>query len=349
MNSKVTLKQLANELNVSISTVSKALKNSYEINEETIKKVKALAKKYNYKPNKTALNLKNRQTKTIGVIIPNILNYFFAKVLLGIEQEANEKGYQIIICLSNNQYKKEVDSLNLLCDGSVDGLILSVAKETQILQKSEHFKNAIQEGYPIVMFDRTSNEITNCDKVIIDDVSAAYKGTKHLLELNCKKIVLISSIDEIGIGKLRSKGYRDAIAEYKSYDSEPLLITIDNKNNYEKIISRLFKEHPDVDGILATDNVSAATALKIANKNNYKIPRDISIIGFSDNKISRLATPPLTVVSQKALDIGKNAVTTIIKRIENNDTPLPFETTIIDTELTVRESTKKYKSITYVK
>ncbi len=347
MNGKVTLKQLANELNVSISTVSKALKNSYEINEETIKKVKALAKKYNYKPNKTALNLKNRQTKTIGVIIPNILNYFFAKVLLGIEQEANELGYQIIICLSNNQYKKEVDSLNLLCDGSVDGLILSVAKETQILQKSTHFKNAIEEGYPIVMFDRTSNDISNCDKVIIDDVKAAYKATKYLLELNCKKIVLISSIDEIGIGKLRSKGYNDAISEYANYKNKPLLITIDNKNNYEKIITRLFKEHPDVDGILATDNVSAATALKIANKNKYKIPRDISIIGFSDNKISRLATPPLTVVSQHALDIGKNAVKTIVKRIENNDAPLPYETKMVDTELTVRESTKKYKSITY--
>jgi len=323
-------------------------KVTYEINEETIKKVKALAKKYNYKPNKTALNLKNRQTKTIGVIIPNILNYFFAKVLLGIEQEANELGYQIIICLSNNQYKKEVDSLNLLCDGSVDGLILSVAKETQILQKNTHFKNAIEEGYPIVMFDRTSNEITNCDKVIIDDVKAAYKATKYLLELNCKKIVLISSIDEIGIGKLRSKGYNDAIAEYTNYENKPLLITIDHKNNYEKIIKRLFKEHTDVDGILATDNVSAATALKIANKNNYKIPRDISIIGFSDNKISRLATPPLTVVSQRALEIGKNAVATIVKRIENNDEPLPFETKVVDTELKVRKSTKKYKSITYI-
>ena len=157
MNNKVTLKQLANELNVSISTVSKALKNSYEINENTIKKVKALAKKYNYKPNKTALNLKNRQTKTIGVIIPNILNYFFAKVLLGIEEEANDKGYQIIICLSNNQHKKEVASLNLLCDGSVDGLILSVAKETLVLQKSDHFKSAIDEAF-VQMFQLLISE-----------------------------------------------------------------------------------------------------------------------------------------------------------------------------------------------
>ena len=347
MNNKVTLKQLANELNVSISTVSKALKNSYEINENTIIKVKALAKKYNYKPNKTALNLKNRQTKTIGVIIPNILNYFFAKVLLGIEQEANNKGYQIIICLSNNQYSKEVATLNLLCDGSVDGFILSVAKETLVLQKSVHFKSVIDEGYPIVMFDRTSNDIKNCDKVINDDVDAAYKATKYLLDSNCKKIVLISAIDDIGIGKLRAKGYDKAIAEEKNYKNKPLLVIIDNKKKYEKTIQRLFKEHKDIDGILATDNVSATTALKIANKKGYKIPADLSIIGFSDNKISRLASTPITAVSQNALDIGKNAVTTIINRIESKE-PLPYKTTVIDTELTIRDSTKKQKKINYI-
>jgi len=348
VNNKVTLKQLANELNVSISTVSKALKNSYEINENTIKKVKALAKKYNYKPNKTALNLKNRQTKTIGVIIPNILNYFFAKVLLGIEEEANAKGYQIIICLSNNQYEKEVASLNLLCDGSVDGLILSVAKETQILKKSKHFKEAIDDGYPIVMFDRVSNDIKNCDKVINDDVDAAYKATKYLLESNCKKIAFISAIDHIGIGKLRSKGYNKAINEYKKYKNKPILVTIDNKKNYGKIIKRLFKEHTDIDGILATDNVSAATALKVASKKGYKVPKDLSIIGFSDDKISRLASTPITTVSQHALDIGKSAVNTIIDRIESNET-LPYKTTVIETELTVRDSTKKHKALSYAK
>jgi len=137
--SKVTLKQLAKELNLSISTVSKALKNSYEINEKTIIKVKALAKKYNYRPNRMAINLKQNETKTIGVIIPNILNYFFSKVLLGIEEEASKKGYQIIICLSNNKYSKETESLQLLSDGSVDGFILSIAKETQINQHHDHF------------------------------------------------------------------------------------------------------------------------------------------------------------------------------------------------------------------
>ncbi len=348
MNNKVTLKQLANELNVSISTVSKALKNSYEINENTIAKVKALAKKYNYKPNKTALNLKNRQTKTIGVIIPNILNYFFAKVLLGIEKEANKRGYQIIICLSNNKYQKEVDCLNLLCDGSVDGFILSVAKETQTLQKSSHFKAVIDEGYPILMFDRVSNEIKNCDKVIIDDVAAAHMATKHLLDLHCKKIALISSIDTIGIGKLRVEGYKKALTEHKGYTNKPLLIRIDAKTDYDTIIAKLFEEHPDIDGIFATENISAITALKIATKKGYEISKDISIIGFSDNKISRLASPSLTTVNQHPLEIGKNAVATIINRISNTES-LPYETIVIDSELTIRESTKKRTALSYSK
>lgn len=348
MNNQVTLKQLAKELNVSISTVSKALKNSYEINETTIKKVKALAKKYNYKPNKIALNLKNRQSKTIGVIIPNILNYFFAKVLLGIEEEANNRGYQIIICLSNNHYQKEVDSLNLLCDGSVDGFILSIAKETQILQKSEHFKNVIDEGYPIVMFDRVSNDIKNCDKVIIDDHNASNKATKYLLESNCKKIALISAIDDIGIGKLRVEGYERAIAESDNYTNKPILISIQNKNEYEMAISDLFDKHPDVDGILATDNVAAATAIKVASKNGKLAPSDISIIGFTDNKISRLSVPPLTTVSQHPLEIGKNTVNIIVDRIESNES-IPFQTKIIDSDLTIRESTRKLTVLSHSK
>ncbi|MDJ0646189.1 MAG: LacI family DNA-binding transcriptional regulator [Flavobacteriaceae bacterium] len=338
----VTLKQLALELNLSISTVSKALKDSYEINENTISRVKALAKKYNYKPNKIALNLKNRQTKTIGVIIPNILNYFFAKVLLGIEEQANKNGYQIIICLSNNKFKKEVECLDLLSDGSVDGYILSVAKETQKLGQYKHFQKIIDDGYPITMFDRVSQEIKHCDKVVIDDTEAAYKATRHLLKLNCKKIALVSTFDDIGIGKLRVQGYRKAISEHSAYASNELLASIHNKTDYETVIDQLLQEHPDVDGILATDNVSAITALRVAQRRNIHVPNDLCIIGFSDNKISRLSSPALTTVSQHPLEIGKTAVNLLLERINSNDQPQDYKKEIIESELTIRESTKKH-------
>ena len=337
MRNKTTLKQLAAELNLSISTVSKALKNSYEINEKTIARVQALAKKYNYRPNRMALSLKSNETKTIGVIIPNILNYFFSKVLLGIEEEANSNGYQIIICLSNNQFQKEADSLQLLSDGSVDGFILSIARETQTKQLNSHFKKIINEGYPIVMFDRVSEKI-ECDKVVIDDFKAAYDATKYLLSQGRKKIALISTINDLNIGKYRINGYKKALKDNIVNRNEELIIIINNKKEYNKVINKLFDDHNDLDGIFATDNVSAITALKIANLKGLKVPENIGVIGFSDNKISRLSFPTLTTVSQNALDIGKNATKMLIERLKNG-TSEEFKTKVIETDLVLREST----------
>jgi len=337
MSNKITLKQLATELNLSISTVSKALKNSYEINEKTIARVQSLAKKYNYRPNRMALSLKNNETKTIGVIIPNILNYFFSKVLLGIEEEANSKGYQIIICLSNNHYQKEVDSLQLLSDGSVDGFILSIARETQVKQYNDHFIKIINEGYPIVMFDRVSEKI-ECDKVVVDDFDAAYNATKFLLNQGRKKIALISTLNDLNIGKLRINGYKKALKDNFLYKNSELVVNINNKTEYDSVITKLFKKHSDIDGIFATDNVSAITALKIANDEGIKIPKEISVIGFADDKISRLSFPSLTTVSQNALDIGKDAAKMLIERLKNSNAT-EFKTKVIETDLVVREST----------
>ena len=337
MRNKTTLQQLAAELNLSISTVSKALKNSYEINEKTIARVQALAKKYNYRPNRMALSLKSNETKTIGVIIPNILNYFFSKVLLGIEEEANSNGYQIIICLSNNQFQKEADSLQLLSDGSVDGFILSIARETQAKHLNIHFKKIINEGYPIVMFDRVSEKI-ECDKVVIDDFKAAYDATKYLLSQGRKKIALISTINDLNIGKYRINGYKKALKDNIANRNEELIVIINNKKEYNAVITKLFDEHSDLDGIFATDNVSAITALKIANLKGLKVPENIGVIGFSDNKISRLSFPTLTTVSQNALDIGKNSAKMLIERLKN-DTSEDFKTKVIKTDLVIREST----------
>ena len=336
-HNNITLKQLAAELNLSISTVSKALKDSYEINEKTIQRVKKLAQKYNYRPNKAALNLKNRQTKTIGVIIPNILNYFFAKVLLGIEDEANNNGYQIIICLSNNKYSKEAGSLELLSDGSVDGFILSIAKETQIQNKYTHFNASIHQNYPIVMFDRISDKI-NCDKVVINDCDAAYEATNFLIKLKRKKIALISTLNDLNIGKSRIRGYKKALEQNSTYKNKAIIVQINKKTGYEAAIKTLLKKHKDIDGIFATDNVSAITALKIMESNGYKIPDDISVIGFSDDKISRLSSPPLTVISQNAFEMGKKAATLLIKRLNNNSNK-DFITETIEADLIVRGST----------
>lgn len=337
MSNKITLKQLAKELGLSVSTVSKALKNSYEINEKTIAKVQALAKKYNYRPNRMALSLKTNATMTIGVVIPNILNYFFSKVLLGIEEEANKRGYQIIICLSNNQYQKEAESMRLLSDGSVDGFILSIAKETQLQQHEDHFNKIIEEGYPIVMFDRVSDNV-ECDKVVINDFDAAYDATSFLLKQGRKKIAMITTLNDLGIGKLRTGGYRKALADNKKYALGELIVKIHDKKDFETSINKLFEEHKDLDGVFATDNVSAITALKIAHNRGYKVPKQLSIIGFSDDKVSRMAFPSLTVVSQSAREIGKEAASMLIDRLKNPSSK-NYKTTVIKTDVIFRETT----------
>jgi LacI family transcriptional regulator len=210
MKSKATLKQIAKELGVSVSTVSKALNDSPEISEPTKNRVQEYAKLKNYKPNVIGLSLKNRRTKTIGVIIPNILNSFFAKVFSGIEKVADEKGYKVITCISNESLEKESMLWKCLSNGTIDGFILSVAGRSQKLQEYNHFKNIINEGTPIVMFDRIAEEV-NCDKVIVDDFESAVNATEHLIKSGCKKIALLSAIDNLSVGKLRAKGFYKAI------------------------------------------------------------------------------------------------------------------------------------------
>ncbi len=177
---KLTLKQIAKDLNVSISTVSKALRDSYEISEETREKIKKYAKEKNYRPNSIALSLKNQKTKKIGIVIPEIVHHFFATVILGVERVANEKGYQVIITMSGESFDKEVVNMEMLANGSIDGFIVSLSKETMEKNDYHHLREAVNQGMPIVMFDRVSNDIA-CDKIVIDDVDAA--GRAHRVSL----------------------------------------------------------------------------------------------------------------------------------------------------------------------
>ena len=189
MKRKVTLKQIAKELDVSISTVSKSLRNSAEIGEETRLKVQAFAKLYHYKPNNTALSLKNRKTKSIGIIIPEIVHYFFSTVINGIEHVANENGYSVVICLSDDSFDKEVLNMEMLANGSIDGFIMSLSKETQYKGDFHHITEVINQGMPVVMFDRVTNDIL-CDKVIIDDQAAAYEAVQSLIDKKNKNVTI---------------------------------------------------------------------------------------------------------------------------------------------------------------
>ncbi|SEN41927.1 transcriptional regulator, LacI family [Flavobacterium sp. CF108] len=340
MKAKATLKQIAKELGVSVSTVSKALNDSPEISEQTKVKIKEYAKLKNYKPNVIGLNLKNRKTKTIGVIIPNILNSFFAKVFSGIEKVADKKGYNVITCISNESLEKEVHTLEMLSNGTIDGFILSVSEEAQKLQDYNHFSAIINDGTPIVMFDRIADEV-ECDKVVVDDFDSALNSTQHLINLGCKNIALISSVDNLSVGKLRADGYLKALKDNNIPVNEKIILRTDSEDDMKAKIDAIF-DHK-IDAIFALDENDSVAALRVSLKKGYKVPEDISIIGFADGILaSRRLSPSLTTVSQHGIEIGEVAAKKLIERLEEPEGETSdYETIIIKTKLKERESTRK--------
>jgi LacI family transcriptional regulator len=341
MKAKATLKQIAKELNVSVSTVSKALNDSPEISEQTKTKIKEYAKLKNYKPNVIGLNLKNRKTKTIGVIIPNILNSFFAKVFSGIEKVADEKGYNVIMCISNESLEKEAHTLEMLSNGTIDGFILSVSEEAQKQNNYDHFKEIINDGTPIVMFDRTAEGI-DCDKVIVDDFDSALDSTQRLIDLGCKNIALLSSVDNLSVGKLRFEGYLKALEKNNIPVNTNLIIRTDSEEDLKVQMEEVFAKNK-IDGIFALEENDSVAALRMGLKKGYKIPEELCIIGFADGILaSRRLSPSLTTVSQHGIEIGEEAAKLLIKRLENvSEEEPPYETKIIKTVLKERETTAR--------
>jgi LacI family transcriptional regulator len=339
MRRKVTLKQIAKELDVSISTVSKSLRNSQEISEDTRLKVQAFAKLYNYKPNNIALSLKNKKTKTIGIIIPEIVHHFFATVISGIEQVANENGYNVIVCLSNESFDKEVINMEMLANGSADGFIMSLSKETQQNKDFHHLQEVINQGMPVVLFDRVSNDIM-CDKVIIDDQLAAYEATNFLIAKGLNRVALLTTVDYVSVGKLRTDGYINLLNDYGIEIDENLIVKIEDIENCAAKISELL-ENNKFDAILAVNELFAVTAIKLAIARGIKIPDDLAVIAFTDGIISKYSTPTITTISQNGINMGRKSAEMLIRRLELEDEENEhYRTEIIDTTLVLRESTK---------
>lgn len=342
MKRKVTLKQIAKELDVSISTVSKSLRDSPEISEDTRLKVQAFAKLYNYKPNLIALSLKNKKTKTIGIIIPEIVHHFFATVISGIEHIANENGYNVIVCLSDESFDKEVINMEMLANGSIDGFILSLSKETQQKKDFHHIVEVINQGMPVVMFDRVTNDVL-CDKVIIDDSLAAYQAVESLINNGMKKIGLITTVDYVSVGKLRTDGYIKALTSNGIPINEKFIVKIEDIDNCATQIEALIKSN-ELDSIFAVNELFAVTSIKVAKKLKLKVPDDIAIIGFTDGIISNYSSPSITTVSQNGIKMGNQAAQMLINRLESEDEDNEqYITEVIETHLVQRESTPPLK------
>ncbi|MDG3583997.1 MULTISPECIES: LacI family DNA-binding transcriptional regulator [Galbibacter] len=338
MKKKITMKEIARELDVSISTVSKALNNSSEISQDTIDKVQAFAKLYNYKPNNIALSLKNKKTKNIAVIIPEIVHHFFTMIISGIEHKANELGYNVIVCLSNESFAKEVINMETMANGSIDGFLLSLSKETLLKKDFHHLREVINQGMPLVMFDRISDEIY-CDKVIIDDARASYNTVKHLVYSGCNRIALLTTPDYVSVGKLRTSGYINALMDEGIEIDEKLIVKIDKIEELEEKVKVLF-DTQTFDAVFGVNELYAVVAMREAHNRGFKIPQQMSFVGFSDGILSKYAYPTLTTVVQHGYEMGQKAAKMLIDRLENEDDDGSYKTDVIKTSILQRESTK---------
>jgi LacI family transcriptional regulator len=326
----ITIKDIAKALNLSISTVSKALRNSYEISADTQKLVMDYAEEHNYKPNPIAQGLRKGKSKSIGVIVTNIDNNFFSQVINGIESVAHKKDYTVIITQSHESYQREVLNLQNLQTRSLDGLLVSLSAETANV---DHFKAVHSKGLPIVFFDRITDEIET-HRVNCNNFQGAYEATQHLVQQGYKRIAHITSSNSLSITLERQEGYLKALEDYGLKVEEET----------DEAIHELLAMDNRPDAIFtASDRLSTST-LSILSKLGIKIPQEIALAGFTNSVSADIFNPPLTTIVQPAFEMGQTATEMLIQLIERKRPPSSYEKKVLDAELVIRQSSLKNKA-----
>ncbi len=333
MKSKITLKELARLLNVSVSTVSKALNESPEISPKTAERVKELAALHNYRPNPVAVNLKKSKTGTIGVVIPNISNSFFARVLSGMEAEAQKHDLQIITYISNESLAREKQICDLLTSGFVDGVLIAVSEETQKKQEYDHLFSLVDYDIPIVLYDRINVNIP-ADKVGVDDEKSFFEATRFFRAKGLENIGLASAIHHLGVGKLRIRGYERALPEGSELKFATSTKPADLKDKIRKLITG-----EKVEALLCTDFESAIMSARIAYEEKIKIPEELKIIGYISREVAEFLTPSISYVEQHPQEVGEKALQLLSDRLEGKASPGKYSENIIATNLVHLEST----------
>ena len=333
-SAQVTIKDLAEKLGISPSTVSRALKDHPDISKATKKAVRELAEELNYEPNAVALSLLSSRSNNIGLIIPEIVHYFFSQVISGIEDVAYDAGYHVIICQSNESYSREVKNVQALLSSRIEGLLLSVSKETRELI---HLENLRKKNIPIVFFDRVPNKF-EADQVVIDDYNGAYQAVKHLIDIGCRQIAHLGTTRDMGIGLERYRGYIQALKDHRLSINENLIIECDTYKAARLITRKLIYDSNPVDGIFAVNDRTAIGALQTAKECGKKIPEELAIVGFSNGIYSNMTDPPLTTVEQFGYKMGQNAARLLLDRLFSKEDYPPVKD-VIRSELIIRGST----------
>ncbi len=337
----VTIKDIAKALGLSTSTVSRALRDSYEISPETKKLVLQYAEKINYHPNPIALSLKERRSRSIGVIVAEIANSFFSQTIDGIESIANNNGYNVIISQSRESNEKELVNLNYLTSRSIDGLIVSVSAETKDFSA---FKELFDRGMPIVFFDRIVNDI-DTHKVIVDNYKGAFDAVAHLISNGYTNIAAVSGSELLSISKDRLEGYKAALREHGLPVSDDRIKFCPNGGRVveevEEAVTQLLALKQPPDAILSLSDKLTTGCLRILKGKNITVPNQMGLIGFSNSDLTELIEPPLSIIKQPALEMGEIATNQLLQLIESKRPVTDFETTVLAPQLIIRQSSAK--------
>lgn len=331
-----TIKDIARELQISVSTVSRGLRDTYDVSQETRKKVLAMAARLNYKPNLNAIGLVNNKTHNIGIILPAITNYYFATVITGIQEIAYSNGYNIILYVTNDSPETELAVIENLTSTSLDGLIVCISSQSD---SCDHFQEIIDCGTPVVFFDRVASKI-NTSKVVQDDYNGAFEAVEHLIKSDYKKIAHLAGPKGLLFTQNRLQGYLDALAKYKLPVREEWIIHGGFAQECgEEGVHQLLQCEQKPDAIFAINDRKAIGAMLALKQQNIKIGKEMGVVGFTNDPISNIISPALTTVAEPALEIGRKSCELLLKHINKKHfTP---QEVILPGTLIIRESTLK--------
>lgn len=339
-NKDVTIYDIAKKLNLATSTISRALKDHPTISEKTIKKVKKTAEEMGYVPNTLAAGLRGNKTNTIGVLIPTVTQPFLSSLISGIEITARKSGYNVIIMQSHDSYEEEVSMAKSLYGSRVSGIICSLAMKTV---DTSHFQQFVNNNIPLVFVDRVPKDF-NTFRVIIDNYAAGYKATTHLIEQGCTRIGHLTAGSKFGnLYTERMRGYMDALKKHDLPVQEELIVDLKTVTYEEsvKASNKLLDLKPPPDGIFASGDIMAVGAIQCAKKRGIKVPEELAVIGFNNDPISQIIDPNLSTITHPAEKMGQMSAEIILKSIKSPKKDEVKEITFLNTEVLVRESSKR--------
>ncbi len=333
----ITIKDIAKELGISPSTVSRALKDHFEISEETKKAVRRVAEELNYQPNSLALSLRYSKSNTIGIVVPEIVHFFFSTVISGIEDIAQSRGYNVIITQSNESVEREMMNIQTLFNNRVDGILVSLSKESF---DYSHFEAMMQKGLPIVFFDRVPETLENSN-VTVDDFLGGYQATEHLIQKGYRKIGHLAGPENLEITSERLNGFRKAHQDAGLEVDEGLIVFnhASNEGDAYSATTDILKSK-DVDALFASNDLAAMGAIKAAQENGRKIPDDFGVVGFSNWQFTSLTNPTISTIEQPGFEMGQHAAELLLKQIESEE-GVETERIKLPTALLARDSSRK--------